>query len=300
MSLYACLYFDENALVKQNNFSLGIQQIIFQYQLKHPKLVYQHMEINGVQGLEIMIPYPKDFLDSLEEKRKQQFWHKIEKQILSKDITHVVFPQAITYNPFTLLTPIRGEMVKTLLCGKVLDYLSHRHLLLKPLESIEVGIIEGDIAKTTEVICLLADKVNHITLFSDMPLAYEKLVSELYADTGLSLQVVNTNSSVIETMDIIYSLDTKRENIEVMKKGSCFIDMMQKIVYDQIIFHQKLPIIYNDFDILCDNKKISPAILEAMLYAEGYLKHMLKKKIQKYPVEIVQLHALVPLVDNNS
>ncbi|MGL4799727.1 MAG: hypothetical protein ACRCWY_10105 [Cellulosilyticaceae bacterium] len=258
MSCFACIYFSETNILLS-------------------KVDFVYKTFMGVDAYEVYVPTPRNEMTD-------RAWEKLEYQLQGRDIEYVVMRGK--ENPFETIQLITGEELRRSLGGELLHYIYKYKLIDKPQMYANVGIIAGRIDESLEVAMSLVDEVTSLTFFMNDPIVYKEVISEIYSNYRLKAKAKVPCSTNLREMDVIFDLVGNYNYAKWCKPTAIYIDFKDYIGRKAMTFKGVPPIIWNDFDIICERQRCEMRMLQASLYAQGIFKSSFKKTFKRMNISI--------------
>lgn len=276
MSKFGCIDFSNDNIIVSLE---GLEMI------KIDQVFLEPISYLGVDGYKIHIRKEPSRLSSRE-------WHRLEEELLQRSVFYVTTNQEKIDYPFEQIQLIKGEEIKILLAPYILDYIFKYNLARKDPKYIKVGIIGGRINTTLDVLIPIIDKVTDITLFTQEPTVYREIVKEIYQKTRIRMKLMYPNPKIMKEMDVIYDVNHILSHASWCHVKAIYIDYFHDIKKKNKQITDLPPSIWYDFEIICGNHPVRKAVLEAMLYTDGFTRHVLRTKIKNFDIGISRVYTL--------
>lgn len=221
-----------------------------------------------------------------------RIWRKIENELLQNNILYVASNKEDIEYPFEQIEIAKGAEIKILLAPCILDYIFKYGLARKDPKYAKIGIVGGKINTTLDVLMPIIDKVTDITLFTEEPMVYREIIKEIYQKTRIRIKLMYPNPRVVQDMDIIYDVNNNMSYSNWCQVKAIYIDFFYDTKKKKIKLTDGTPSIWHDFEITCESHPMRKATLEAVLYTDGFTRHILRKKIKKFDIRISRVYTL--------
>lgn len=262
MSYFACIYFH------QTNILLSKVEIQQSSYLNSPNYRVQLHKPLGEMG-------PKE-------------WARLEKKLVARDVEYVVMD--MRDNPFEQIKLVTGEELKRYLGVYLLHYIYKYKLITKDKFCANIGIIGGSIGETLDITMSIIDEVVDLTYFIDDPSIYKEVISEIYSATRLKAKAKVASRYSIAEMDIIFNLDYTTCYAKWCKPQAIYIDMKKQPKNKVITFEGSPPMMWYDFELLCDRQVCSIPMLQAAFYSQGIYKRSFLNELKKLDTNISRVY----------
>ncbi len=216
-------------------------------------------------------------------------WESVEEFLLEHKIRHIAQPLGMEELPFEQITVCNGNKVRAMLGATVLKYIfNHKLTRGNPIYN-KIGIIDGDINLTLDMLYPLAEEVTDLTLFTQTPEAYISVGCEIYEQSKLNVRFVPPLPNVLNKMDVVFDLVGTSSFLGYLKPGCIYVYVNPQQYGNRIMFNNGVMIL-NSFNLCWQKHEMTAAEIEAILMAEGYTKGMLRKIIGRFDIQISQVH----------
>ncbi|OOB78699.1 MAG: hypothetical protein ATN34_03960 [Epulopiscium sp. Nele67-Bin002] len=223
------------------------------------------------------------------EQTEEMIWDEIENYLLEHNIKHIAQPLGMGTLPFETISICDGKKIRALLGATVLKYIfQHKLTRGNPIYN-KIGVIDGDINSTLDILYPLVNEVTDLTLFTQTPEAYIAIGCELHDYAQLHVKFVPPIPTILSQMDVIFDLVGTSSYLGHLKPGCIYVYVNPQYQGNRIIFNNGAMIL-NSFNLTWQKHEMSAAEIEAILLAEGYTKGMLRKIIDRFDIQISQLH----------
>ncbi|MEG1636612.1 MAG: hypothetical protein RR324_03795 [Cellulosilyticaceae bacterium] len=219
-------------------------------------------------------------------------WRRIEEELLQRNILYVAANKEGIHYPFEHVEVAKGEDIKVLLAPCILDYIFKYGLARKDSKYVKIGIIGGKINTTLDVLIPIIDKVTDITVFTQEPAVYREIVKEIYQKTRVRMKLMYPNPKVVQDMDIVYDVSNNVSYSNWCHTKAIYVDFFHDTKKQKRQLTDLTPSIWHDFEIICEKHPIRKAVLEAMLYTDGFTRHVLRTKIKNFDISISRVYTL--------
>ncbi|OOB80267.1 MAG: hypothetical protein BEN19_05850 [Epulopiscium sp. Nuni2H_MBin003] len=223
-------------------------------------------------------------------------WGKIETALIKQNILHIAKPKNISDIPFESVEVYDGTKVKALLGAQMLKYIYKYNLGYKNALYSKVGIVDGNINTTLDLLYPLSSEVTDLTIFTPSISVYEQVLKEIYLEHKIRIKIMPINQAYVSQMDIIFDLTGKNRCIKYAKPNSVYVFIKSPI---ENIENNNKCLVWGDFDVLFNKYESNVEEVEAYLMAEGYTKAALRKIIGRFDIKIHNVYAPTPIVSED-
>jgi hypothetical protein len=273
MSKFACItYCDYQILANKINTFIKYSCFFIE------ETVYAHIE-----GYTIYVLTDKKFPSNKK-------WEKLEKFLFNRGVEYIAiedfeFPYAFTY-----LKQVDGMHLKRLLAPHILRYIFKYRLIKSEAKYAKIGIICGKIGETLDVIGGIVDDMTDLTLFTEDSTGYKEIVQEVYQLSRLKIRLMPPTRLKMQEMDVVFDLSSRKHYYSWCQPKAIYVDFVKRTKV--VVPRQDLvtPLMWCHFDIFFLESVLRPMDIEAILYADGFSKWALRRKVKELPIRIAKTY----------
>lgn len=225
---FAILKFAEGIKTESNNekkkFSLLIKFIFKRSENVKHEIKIVDTNIMDADGYIVTIPITKgQALDDEFDEYKKVFDNLFD-ELHNRDVSIVTVPDWFKYKYDDIIPCCSGFyplvffiMEMSLKALKIKDI---RH------QKSEFLIIDGLSDLTEEVLYLLHENVNFLSVVTNETEYFNDIISKIYNENGLNIQMISEVNSYVKSADVIINCSLSEDNYDYYyKKGSIFFDL---------------------------------------------------------------------------
>lgn len=141
------------------------------------------------------------------------------------------------------------------------------HVIQKEFANLEIFIIDKNHLLTQILIDNIYPHVNYLTVITNEKNIYNKKEHSIFAETGLNIQILSYNKSIIENADIIINTGFENKFDYAIKRNSLYFDLgSKKNDFCQLKIKRPDIFAFNSLNLYCMDKSIDNVILEMAMY----------------------------------
>lgn len=266
MSYFACIHFEEDNIIIAKGRTIRFEPIKYL----------------GIDGYDIFIPFTQTDMTL-----KQ--WKKLENQLEDYGVEYIVMKEC-EKNPFENQILMTGKEIKFYLAKAILDYINKYKLVKCDKLYTKIGIIGGTIHPMLAVIASIVEHTSDLTLFVESPIMYQPLLKEIYDESRLKAKALVPSSIGLSAMDIVFDCSGTKNYAKWCSPKAIYIDFYNYFEKKDTRFQKYPPMIWHDFDIICDRQQIDLCILQSILCAQGISKKKIPLTLKQINLRIARVY----------
>ncbi|NLP45454.1 MAG: hypothetical protein GX347_00215 [Epulopiscium sp.] len=243
------------------------ETFVHYYIKRKQPFLFSEVECLGVSGYKIQLPF---LLEEVKRYTQEECCKIIEKAIIQLDqstVDMVALPEIWkSWKDFKFKIAKGRTVCLFFILSAILKIIE---ILKKPLQFIEVTLIAGDLKETDLVMDILYPHVNFFTLIAEDKDEFLKKTEEIYADTGLSINLLQKTYTRQIEGDIIINLSPEDTSFYFCKKGTIYFDFGGSQEHTKkILLNRRDLCVIDDFSFYTPREEISSTLCELVWYSQ--------------------------------
>ena len=225
------------------------------------KASFSDVNILGTSGVIVTLPITKDEGDT---KYADKIFRKVLRQLANDGVKSTAIEGGNSSYDDIILS-LSGFYILPFLLPQFL-----RQCKKRLNQQIELLIIDEMTDLTLDILCIVSNEVDRITILTEQTDLFENAAYKFYIDSGLNIFVTNSGENANMGNVILSASFNPLENIDKFAGNSIYMDMVGSNNASAALEAKRRDIIVADgFELKIDDKYIDNILLETILYANN-------------------------------
>ncbi|MFP4697206.1 MAG: hypothetical protein ACLFMO_00720 [Eubacteriales bacterium] len=272
--------------------------------LKKTPLKKSIINIMGIEGYRVQLPITTDIIKEKDANYIKTIINSSVNDMINEESILFIFPDELIGFVQELEIPIvDGKLIPFLLLDQVIEKCCN--VYPKKMKDIHFVLIDGQDTLTNYCIDLIYSKINYLTIITDRASYYNEITEEIFQETGLIVEIIESPLLQKIESDIIINCDNSQNKaFYFFNKNAFLIDFItQKESIRNILIKRKDLRVIDDLSYVVNNESIDSKLLQAIIFSQnralrswmlyGYKSHMLdriNRLFSQYNVKISGLY----------